>query len=179
MDSGEKLRPLGGWDVITRGRFEAVHAGHQWVIDLGFFDPGERIALYRDGQLVDEARSPASFDLDSRARIVASLGVLGMKEAALEVDGVRTMLTPAVGTGEAWRLGLERQRPGLSRAIGFVSVAVLLVALVVDGSEILGLIDRDLDPLGLPGLVAAIAGFLALGAAIERALRLKCNRWLD
>ncbi len=149
------------------------------MIDLGFFDTRERVALYRDGQFVDEARSPASFVIGNGDRIVASLGLLGMKEAHLEVDGAQTMLTPAIGTGERWRLELERQRPGLSRAIGYVSLAVLLVALVVDGSEILGLIDPDLDPLGLPALVATIVGFLALAAAIERALRLKCNRWLD
>ena len=102
-----------------------------------------------------------------------------MKEAHLEVDGAQTMLMLAIGTGERWRLELERQRPGLSRAIGYASLAVLVVALVVDGSEILGLIDPDPDPLGLPALVATIVGFLALAAAIERALRLKCNRWLD
>jgi len=175
----ETLGELSGWDIVVRGRFETSHGGHRWVIDLNYFDFGERIALYRDNELVAEEKSPATFDLGDGAAIEARMGVFGMRSAHLLADGNRTMLTPVHGTAEAWRLGLEQDRPALSRAVGIVSWAVLVLALVIDGFEIAGFVNDDLDVLGLPGSVATLVGLLALAAVIERALRLKCSRWLD
>ena len=58
--SARPLRPLGGWDLISRGRFEARHHGHVWTVDLDYFDFGEKPHLYRDGVEVDVQKSPAS-----------------------------------------------------------------------------------------------------------------------
>ena len=57
------LRPLGGWDLVSRGRFEARHDGHVWTVDLDYFDFGEKLHLYRDGVEVEMQKSPAKFDL--------------------------------------------------------------------------------------------------------------------
>ena len=61
MPESRSLRPLGGWDLVSRGRFEARHDGHVWTVDLDYFDFGEKLHLYRDGVEVDVQRSPAKF----------------------------------------------------------------------------------------------------------------------
>lgn len=112
------MKPLGGFDIVSRGRFEASHDGHVWTVDLDYFDFGEKLHLYRDGVEVEVQKSPATFELEPGATIEASMGLLGMRHADLVDDRDRTMLTPVDGTAEAWRLRLERERPELSRRIG-------------------------------------------------------------
>jgi hypothetical protein len=94
MSKSRLLRPLGGWDLVARGRFEARHDGHVWTVDLDYFDFGEKLHLYRDGVEVQVQKSPAKFDLGRRATIEASMGLLGMRQVDLVVEGERTVLTP-------------------------------------------------------------------------------------
>jgi hypothetical protein len=182
--ASRSLEPLGGWDLVYRGRFETRHGGHVWTVDLDYFDFAEKLHLYRDGIEVEVQRSPARFELGASASIKASMGVLGMRQVDLVVDGETTTLTPVDGTAEAWRLGLERERPALSRLIGAISWTVLVLALVYEIPQLIALIGgvagADFEaPLTLPGAGNFALGVAALAAALERALRLKSNRWLD
>jgi hypothetical protein len=77
---------------------------------------------------VDVQRSPAKFALDQSATIRAAMGLLGMRQVELVVEGETTTLTPVDGTAEAWRLRLARERPETSRLIGAISWAVLVAA---------------------------------------------------
>jgi hypothetical protein len=177
------LEPLGGWDVISRGRFETTHDGHVWTVDLDYFDFGEKLRLYRDGLEVAVKKSPATFDLGPDATIVASMGLLGMRRADLVVGDRTTLLTPVEGTAEAWRLELERERPEVSRLVGAISWFVLVVALIIEVPQLIALISETIGgdinpPLILPGAANFILGIAALVAALERALRFKTNRWL-
>ena len=106
------------------------------------------------------------------------MGVLGMRQIDLVVDGQTRALAPVDGTLEAWRLGLARDRPQLSRAIGAVSWIVLVIALVTGIGELIALTGVD-PPVALGQPFNTILGFAALLAALERALGLKTNRWLD
>ncbi len=183
MAASRSLRALGGWDFVTRGRFEARHDGHVWTVDLDYFDFGEKLHLYRDGVEVEVQRSPATFHLGDSASIEASMSVLGMRQVDLVVDGETTMLTPVGGTAEAWRLQLERERPGFSRLIGAISWTVLAVALIYEVPQLIalisGVVGADYEPpFTLPGVANFALGMAALAAALERALRLKSNRWL-
>jgi hypothetical protein len=182
VESGS-LSPLGGWDLVSRGRFETRHAGHLWTVDLDYFDLGEKLHLYRDGVQVEVQKSPAAFQLGGGATIKASMSLLGMRQVDLVVDGETTMLTPVDGTAEAWRLQLERERPGASRLIGAISWAVLVVALVYEVPQLIALIAKPIGadfeaPFTLPGAANFTLGIAALAAAVERALRFKTNRWL-
>ena len=177
------LRPLGGWDLIARGRFETGHDGHVWTVDLDYFDFGEKLHLYRDGVEVEVQKSPATFHLGAGATIEASMSVLGMRQVDLVVEGETTMLTPVEGTAEGWRLQLERERPRLSRLIGAISWTVLAVALVYEVPQLIaligGLVGAEFEPrIMLPGVANFTLGIAALAAALERALRFKSNRWL-
>jgi hypothetical protein len=177
------LRPLGGWDLVSRGRFEARHDGHLWTVDLDYFDFGEKLHLYRDGVQVEVQKSPAEFQLGDGATIEASMSLLGMRQVDLVVAGEATTLTPVDGTAEGWRLQLERERPEVSRLVGVISWAVLVVALVFEVPQLIGLIAEaagtDFEPpFMLPGAANFILGLAALAAAVERALRFKTSRWL-
>ena len=183
MAEVRSLRPLGRWDLFSRGRFEASHDGHLWTVDLDYFDFGEKLHLYRDGLEVEVQKSPATFDLGEGARIEASMSLLGMRQVDLVVPGETTMLTPVDGTAEAWRLQLERERPALSRLVGVVSWAVLVVALLYEVPQLIAVIAEALGidfeaPVTLPGAANFVLGITALAAAVERALRFKSNRWL-
>ena len=173
-----QLKPLGGFDVLFKGRFETRHGGHTWTLDVDFLDFGEKLRLYRDGVAVEEKKSPAKFPVGPGATIEASMGVFGMRQVELLADGETTQLSPVDGTLEAWRLGLERDRPRLSRAIGGLSWVVLVVAAVTGLIELVELTGVDL-PVTLPKTLATLIGVAALFAAVERALRFKSNRWLD
>ncbi len=177
VTASRSLEPLGGWDIVARGRFEARHDGHIWSVDLDYFDFGEKLHLYRDGVEVEVQKSPATFHLGPGATIEASMSLLGMRQIDLVVDGETTTLTPVDGTAEAWRLQLERERPDLSRLIGAISWTVLVVALIFEVPQLLALIGSD-PPFLLPGAANFVLGIAALAAAIERALRFKSNRWL-
>jgi hypothetical protein len=183
MSQARPLRPLGGWDLISRGRFEVRHHGHVWTVDLDYFDFGEKLHLYRDGVEVEVQKSPAKFELGESATIEASMGLLGMRQVDLVVDGEATMLTPVDGTAEAWRLRLARERPETSRLIGAMSWAVLVVALLYEVPQLVAWIGSALGadfepPFTLPGPANFALGIAALAAALERALRFKSSRWL-
>ena len=183
MASPRSLSPLGGWDLVARGRFETRYDGHVWTVDLDYFDFGERLHLYRDGLEVEVQRSPATFHLDASATIEASMSLLGMRRIDLVVEGEPTMLTPVEGTAEGWRLQLARERPDLSRLIGAISWIVLVIALVYEVPQLIaligGVVGADYEPpVMLPGAANFVLGIAALAAALERALRFKSNRWL-
>lgn len=183
MAESRSLRPLGGWDLVARGRFRVRHGGHVWTVDLDYFDVRERLSLYRDGVRVEVQSSPATFVLEDGATILASMSLLGMRQVDLVVEGQTTPLLPVDGTAEAWRFRLERERPVLSRLIGVISWTVLVLALVYEVPQVIallgGAVGADVDPpLTLPGAVNTALGLLALAAALERALRFKSSRWL-
>ena len=178
MPEPRPLKPLDGWSVAFRGRFETRHDGHTWIVDVNFLDLDQHLGLYRDGAPVEVQKSPATFDLGAGATIEASMGLLGMRQIDLVADDRTTVLTPVDGTLEAWRLRLERERPGLSRAIGAISWTVLVIALVTGLAELIDLTTIE-PPLVIGGPLGTVVGFAALAAALERALRFKSNRWLD
>ena len=178
MDESQRLKPLDGWSAAFRGRFETRHGDHTWTVDVDFLDPGQRLALYRDGERVESQKSPALFELDTGAAIKASMSVLGMRQIDLVDDGETTVLAPVDGTLEAWRLRLARERPGLSRVIGAVSWTVLVIAFVTGLAELIALTGIE-PPFALGNPLNTVLGLAALAAALERALRFKSNYWLD
>ncbi|HYC81139.1 MAG TPA: hypothetical protein VEB65_05095 [Solirubrobacterales bacterium] len=177
MGEATTLEPLGTWGVISRGRFHADHGGHDWTIEVDYFDLGDRVTLYRDGVRAKQERSPARFQLGAGTAIEAKVGLLGMERAVLVAAGGERRLTPVEGTAEWWRFELERRRPELSRLLGWLAWAVLVAAVFVDGTQLLGLAGVDV-PFRLSGTAATVIGFAALAAALERALAMRSNRWL-
>ena len=194
------LRPVQGVQALWRTQFEAVHEGARWTVDTDFFDFGEKMHLYRDGVKVAEDSSPARFRLgptpsagatpDELPRIEAAMSWYGMKRAHLVTPEGEQLMTPAAGTAEAWRAGLERDRPGLSRAMAAVSLLVLLVALVLEVPQLVEWVTqsgvwaqvsdwRFQSPVSLSSWANTALTLGGVAAGLERALRVKHQPWLD
>ena len=169
--------------MIWRGVYEVEHAGHAYAVEADFFDFAEKLHLYRDGARVETRKSPARFEVDDGATIEAAMGLLGMKTLRLVDDEGESVLRPAAGTAEARRLSFERGHPTASRLVGAVSCLVLIVALVIEIPELVGLV-ADVagfefsSPFDLPSAVLGALGIFALAAALERGLRFERSRWL-
>lgn len=180
------LRPVSGWEVIWRGSFAARHRGVDYAIDLDFFDFSERIHLYRDGEFAETRKSPATFTVDDDTTLEASMSLYGMKRAHLvhRGEGRAVQLSPRPGTAEARRAAFAKRFPALNRWIGLLAWAVLVFAAltqlpVIYNATIAQWFDATLPTLALPGwlnITLAVAGLLA---AIDRALQLQHNRWID
>ena len=177
MPESRSLKRVEGWGVLVRGQFEARHDGHLWTVDVDYLDFGEKLRLYRDGELFEVQKAPATFDVGDGATIEASMSMLGMRRVDLVDDGSSTTLTPVDGTLEAWRCRFDRERPELSRAVGALSWIVLVVAFPFGIGELLALAGID-NPLVLGQPLNTLLGLVALAAVLERALRFKSSRWL-
>lgn len=187
----DELRPLRPVEGLVRGRFEIEHDGWNYVVDSLYLDLDERIRLYRDGRLVDTARRKASFRLHDGAQIEAAAAQVGMKYVRLRPPGSPSPvpLAPAPGTAEAWRAGLDRSYPAASRAIGRISLGVLLVALIIELPQLVNLLGQltpllGLAPFQVPALAlsgwANLAVVLVAGAAgLERSLSMRYHPLLD
>jgi hypothetical protein len=182
---GEQLEPVSGLHIIRRGVYETDHAGYTWAVEVDYFDFSERIRLYRDDTLVETRKSPARFRLLDDAAIEASMGLLGMKRVALvRADGAESPLRPAAGTAEAHRAAFDCRYPTFNRVLAGLAWLVLVVALIVEIPQIVGLVGNVAgfevgSPFGLPGWATGAIGALALVAVVDRALRFQHNRWLD
>ncbi len=143
-----RLRPLGGWDLVSRGRFEARHNGHVWTVDLDYFDFGEKLHLYRDG-------------LEVETTVLTPVD--GTAEAwRLQLERERPQASRLIGV-VSWIVlvfALVYEVPQL--------IALIAKAIGADFES----------PIVLPGAANLLLGLAALAAAIERALRFKSNRWL-
>lgn len=180
---GDAYRPVRGWQVLWRSGFATWHRGHEYVVDVDFLDWDERIRLYRDRRLVGEQRRRAVFDLPGGAAVEARLSTYGMRYVRLvDGDDVRD-LDPLPGTAEAWRDRLHADHPDASRALGAVSWTVLVVALLTQVPQLLGLLSGvtgwDPPALVLPGAVNTVLSVGGVAAAVERALRRRYHPLLD
>ncbi|WP_374928128.1 hypothetical protein [Kytococcus sedentarius] len=210
---GSELAPVTGLQSLWRGQYLTTVQGHEYALDVDFFDAGEKLHLYRDGRQVAMGRTKVAFVLDDlpgdeaaggvtpaviddrparerTPRIEAAMSLYGMKRAHLVTDAGEQLMTPAPGTGEAWRSQFAERHPTASRVVGALSLAVLLVALGLELPQLLQAFTRAdwwqsltgwtfRSPIELPTQVnigLTVAGVLA---GLERALRMQHNALLD
>ncbi|MFC7406526.1 hypothetical protein [Georgenia alba] len=184
---GSPLKPYRGWHVLWRTVFTLDHAGHEYALDVDFFDLEGRARFYRDGSQVAVAEMPAAFPVPDGA-VEAASSTYGMRRAHLVLtSGQERQLDPAPRTGEAWRARLAERRPGLSRALATGAVVVLVAALLLglpQAMEQLSRIPVVADHLGtftspvtLPAWLNTALGVAGVLAALERALSLR-HHWL-
>ncbi len=179
----EALRPLKPADVFWRGLYGIAHEGSQYVVEVDFFDIKEKVRLYRDGVLIGEKRSPASFDIDG-ACISAAMALYGMKHAWLTPEGLpRRGLAPLPGTAEAHRLAFGRSHPVLNALLGATAWFVLAVALVTQVPNLLNgvgsLTGWTVPTFGLPPWLDGFLSVAGILAGLDRGLRMKHTPLLD
>jgi hypothetical protein len=166
---------------------------HRWSVDVrhgGDSDDGEvRARLYRDGIHVAVSKLPAEFPVPG-GRIEVRVSAFGLKRCHfIGDDGTRRQLSPDPASAEGRRAQLELKSPGLSRAIGVVSVLILLVALVLGVPQIAEQVTQIpwvaenigsfVSPIHLPAEFNIALFIATLVASTERALRLRYNWLLD
>lgn len=183
---GSMLTPMRAGQSLYRSVFGIEHDGVRYDVDLNFFDWDEKVLLYRNGIQDRIQKGKSRFELPDGSRIEVALSTYGIRRAHLVLpDGPERQLEPASGSGERWRADLERDRPGLSRALGLLSWSIIVIALILQvpqlaelGAELTGWYEFT-SPVNLPAWMntpLTVAGVLA---GTERALRLRYNWLLD
>jgi hypothetical protein len=159
------------------------------VRQLGDMDDGEvRARLYLNDRLLSFSKLPAVFSVPG-GQIEVDVGSFGMRRCHfVKDDGTAIQLAPHPGTAEGKRALLHRRRPRLSRAIGMVSMAVVLIGACVTLPQLIETLTRIPPvaqalgifeaPIKLSSEANVVIGAAAFIGSIERALRLRTS-WLD
>ncbi len=187
------LRKAKPTDVFWRGLYGVERDGVDWVVEVDYFDIGEKVCVFRDGIKAFEGRSPAWFEIDADAEIQASMALYGMKRIHLvnRSTGVAEMLKPLPGTAEFLRQRFDEAHPLASKLVAALAWCTLIVALVTQAPNMvnafLGVADLLSVPLpfskvptfNLPDGANVALSILGILAGLDRGLRMKHNALLD
>ncbi|GAA2107613.1 hypothetical protein [Kocuria atrinae] len=181
----EHLPPYKNWDWLWRSTFELKYQSSLLVADVDFFDFSEKIRLYRDGEFVAVDNSPARLRVDEHATVEAALSLYGMQYVRLvHLNGQPAeSFRPSEGTGEDRRAKFSVNHPTADKIISVCSWIVLFLAIVTQLPELLNFAGRLLDfsvpTFELPGWLNTALQVGGILAGLDRALRMKFNRWID
>jgi len=194
---GHELPRYRWWQPFSRALFHLRLPGddgarHTWSVDvrIGGDEDGEvRAHLYLDGRHHAASKLPAAFPVPGGTIEVAASGY-GLKRCHyLTEDGVARQLSPDPASAEGRRARLQRDHPFLSRAIGFVSLVVLLAGVMFGLPQILEQVTQIppvaervgvfVSPIRLPAELNIALLVATLVASTERALRLRYHWLLD
>ncbi|GAB2667697.1 hypothetical protein GCM10027271_29190 [Saccharopolyspora gloriosae] len=194
---GRPLKPFRWWQQFSRALLHLTldhHDGHRTVYTVEVRHMGDsngevKAHLFRDGRHHAVSKVPAAFPVDGGTIEVATSQV-GLKRCHyVTASGTEHQLTPDPKSAEGRRARLERNHPVVSGAVGFVSVVLLVIGVILLAIQIAEPISR------IPPIAANIGIFesplhlplwlntaLTIGAALastERALRMRYHWLLD
>lgn len=191
----KRLSPLKPWQVLNRYLYTLEHTGSDgarvdYTVEVD--TAGEdTVQLYADGSLVSTTDLPASIPVTG-GHIEVAASLYGVTRVHLVLDGetgVGRRLAPARGTIEDLRRRLDRNHPRISRAIGWVAIAILVVNLVLAvpfaleiATGVPAIEERFgtfVSPIGLPVWINTALVVAGICAAVERAITLRHNKILD
>lgn len=194
---GHPLKRYRWWQLFTRSLFHLrldarAGATNVWSVDVrtaGDSNGEVWAKLYLNGRNHSRSKLPAAFTVPGGTIEVATSNY-GIKRCHfVRDDGSSRMLAPDPASAEGRRVRLDRNNPALSRAIGFISLMVLVIALVLGVPQLVEDITRIppiadavgtfVSPIRLPGWMNVTLIVSALVASTERALRLRYNWILD
>ncbi|MFD3372775.1 MULTISPECIES: hypothetical protein [unclassified Streptomyces] len=195
---GRPLKRFRWWQMLTRALFHlrlmnddgrptvyTVDVKHQNASD-GYV----RAHLYLDGRHHAESRVPAVFPVRGGTVEVRASG-FGLKRCHyVTAEGAEHQLVPDPASAEGRRARLDRSHPALSRCVGFLSVIVLVIGLVLLVLQLAEQVTRAPEglaqyvgtftsPIDLSALANTVVGLVTVVASTERALRLRYSRLLD
>jgi len=198
--NGRPLKPFRWWQPLSRallylpltdsdGR-QAVYA-----VDVPYWqqvmteDGKGKAHLYLDGRHHFESKLPAIFPVRGGAVEVESTA-FGLKRCHYVTDeGDVRQLLPDERSAEGRRARLDREHPVLSRWIGFLSLLLLIVPIIlvvpqiVEGISHIPPIAQRFgtfsSPVDLPLWLNVALGLCASTSSVERATRLRWNALLD
>ncbi len=192
---GHALPRYRWWQPLTRTLFYlplTAEDGTQqtWSVDVRLWGDDDGVVqadLFLDGAHHARSTVPASFPVPGGTIEVATSNY-GLKRCHyVREDGVTRQLSPEPASAEGRRARMEQNHSGLSKAIGALSILILLAALLLGLPQLVEQITHIppiaervgtfTSPIRLPGWVNITLTVAALLASIERALRLR-NHWL-
>lgn len=195
--SGEPLRPYRWWQMFGRSLRSITLTSRDgtasvYTVDVrhaGDMSDGEiRARLYVDGSLQSYAKMPTRFAVPG-GRIEVAITGFGLKRCHfVRDDGTEQQLSPDRASAEGLRARLHSRHPGLSRTIGLISAALIIVGLGVEVPQLIEALSRTpliadsigtfTSPIQLPLHLNLLIGLAAVVGSTERALRMRSS-WVD
>ncbi len=197
---GRELKPFRWWQPFSRSLYSLALGhddGHQavYVVDVPhrrrfWSNDGKGVAdLYLDGRHQAESKLPAAFPIPGGTIEVAE-SPFGLKRCHYVTGGGEEYpLTPDHTSAEGRRAHLARKHPALSRVISVTSVILLVISVLLLIPQLIEVAFKlppvtarfgtFVSPISLPAWLNSLLGIGAGSASIERALRLRHNRFLD
>jgi hypothetical protein len=195
--SGEPLRRYRWWHMFGRSLRSITLTARDgtasvYTVDVrhaGDMSDGEiRARLYVDGSLQSYAKMPTRFAVPGGHIEVAITG-FGLKRCHyVRDDGTEQQLSPDRASAEGLRARLHSRHPGLSRTIGLISAALVIVGLGVEVPQLIEALSRIpliadsigtfTSPIQLPLHLNLLIGLAAVVGSTERALRMRSS-WVD
>jgi hypothetical protein len=195
---GRALPRFRWWQLLSRSLFYLPLTdadGHPsvYAVDvrhMGNSTTGEvEGKLYFNNRQLLESRLPAVFPVDGGTIDVAA-SAFGLKRCHyVMADGTERQLEPDPRSAEGLRARLDRAHPALSRGIGFVSIAVLVLGLAILIPQLLATLSQIppiadtvgsfASPIQLTTVPNIVVTLVTAAASTERALRLRHSWLLD
>lgn len=195
--SGEPLRRYRWWHMFGRSVRSITlpvsdGTASTYTVDVrhagDMTDGVIRARLYVDGALRAFAKMPTRFEVPGGHIEVAITG-FGLKRCHfVRADGSEQQLSPHPASAEGRRAQLHYRHPGLSRTIGIVSIALVVIGLCVEVPQIIDSLSRIpfiadsigtfTSPIRLPLQVNLLVALAAVLGSTERALRMRSS-WID
>ncbi|MGX1584287.1 hypothetical protein ACWH95_06960 [Microbacterium sp. NPDC055502] len=195
--SGEPLRRYRWWQMFSRSLRSITLASPDgtasiYTVDVrhgGDMTDGEvRARLYVDGALRSYAKMPTRFAVPGGHIEVAITG-FGLKRCHyVRTDGTEEQLSPDPRSAEGRRARLHHRHPRASRAIGLISLTLVVVGLCVEVPQIIEALSQIpliaasvgtfTSPIQLPLHINLLIGLAAVAGSTERALRMRSS-WID
>jgi hypothetical protein len=194
---GRPLTRFRWWQSFSRSlfylRLSNEGAKTVYAIDVrhaGSWSTGEVEAhLYLDGVHRAVSNTPAAFAIQG-GMLDVSISTFGLRRCHyVTPDGVERQLVPDRTSAEGRRAAFETAQPGLSRLVGWISLTVVFIGLVILIPQLVAPISTIptiadtfgvfTSPIQLSFWGNLIVALVTGAASTERALRLRYNTFLD
>lgn len=194
---GSALRPFRIWQLLSRSLMHldlaTTEGTARYSVDVRQWKTDENgyvmVHLYRNGLHHAASRTPALFPVNGGTIEVAT-SAFGLKRCHYVADdGITHQLSPDPRSAEGRRARFEHRSPGLSRAVGALSIMALLVGVALLLQQIaipilqIPPIAEQIGPVEplvrLPLWLTITLGIAAAAGSTERALRLRYHWLLD
>ncbi|QQM38753.1 hypothetical protein [Streptomyces liliifuscus] len=195
---GRPLKRFRWWQMLTRALFHLRLMNDDgrptvYAVDVKHQNASEgyvKAHLYLDGRHHAESKVPAVFPVLGGTVEVRTSG-FGLRRCHyVTAEGAEHQLVPDPASAEGRRARLDRSHPALSRCVGFLSVIVLVIGLVLLILQLAEQVTRAPEgvaqyvgtftsPIDLSAWANTVVGLATVAASTERALRLRYSRLLD
>ncbi|MEV2214921.1 hypothetical protein AB0H86_26320 [Streptomyces sp. NPDC050997] len=195
---GRALKRFRWWQLLSRALFHLRLTSDDgrptvYAIDVTHQNQSSgylKVHLYLDGRHHAESKVPAVFPVQG-GTVEVRTSTFGLKRCHyVTAEGAEFQLIPDPASAEGRRARLDRSHPALSRRIGFLSLIVLVIGLVLLILQLAEQVTRAPEgvsqyvgtftsPIDLPAWGNVVLGLATVAASTERALRLRYNWLLD